>query len=329
VFVVGDYIISVEGLVKRFKDVVAVDNISFKVRRGEIYGLLGPNGAGKTTTINILITLLKPTSGKAFIDGIDVVEEPDKVRKKIGVVFQDPTLDNFLTAYENLYIHGRIYGLSGRELDERIKEALEFVELRQYANKVVRYFSGGMRRRLEIARALLHEPEILFLDEPTIGLDPQSRNKVWEYVGSVRREKGVTIFMTTHYMDEAEFLCDRIAVMDHGKIIAEGSPEELKSMVGSDIIIMKFNDSQRAVCLEDSLNGVIRSCRPISGNRIELVVTDAVKVLPKIFEVFERRGAVIDEVSYRRPTLNEVFLYLTGRELRDSLEESPRPTRRW
>ena len=325
----SDYVIRVEGLVKRFKDVVAVDNISFNVRRGEIYGLLGPNGAGKTTTIHILITLLKPTSGKAFIDGVDVVEEPDKVRKKIGVVFQDPTLDNFLTAYENLYIHGRIYGLSGRELDERVKEALDLVDLRQYANKVVRYFSGGMKRRLEIARALIHDPEILFLDEPTLGLDPQSRNKVWEYVNSVRREKGITIFMTTHYMDEAEFLCDRIAVMDHGKIIAEGSPEELKSTVGSDVIIMKFNDSQRAVCLENSLDGAIHSCRPISGNRIELIVTDAVRVLPKIFEEFERRGTVIDEVSYRRPTLNEVFLYLTGKELRDSLEESPKPIRRW
>jgi ABC-2 type transport system ATP-binding protein len=325
----SDPVIETIDLVKKFKDVVAVNKVSFKVMRKEIYGLLGPNGAGKTTTINILITLLKPTSGQAFVDGIDVVKSPEKVRKKIGVVFQDPSLDMFLTAYENMYIHGKIYGLGGRELNKRIKELLDFVELKPFADKVVRYFSGGMRRRLEIARALLHDPDILILDEPTLGLDPQTRNKIWEYIKSVRKERGITILMTTHYMDEAEFLCDRISIMDHGRIIAEGTPEQLKSIIGSDVVLIKFSDSQKPMCLDNDLDGAISSCRSVSGNRVELVVRDAVKTLPKIFEEYERKGLVIEEISYRRPTLNEVFIYLTGRELRDSLEDQPRPIHRW
>ncbi len=318
-------IIETRNLVKKFKDVTAVDSVSFKVYRNEIYGLLGPNGAGKTTTINILITLLKPTSGEAYIDGIDVVKKPAEVRKRIGVVFQDPSLDMFLTAYENMYIHGRIYGLSGRELEKRIYELLDFVDLKQYANKVVRYFSGGMRRRLEIARALIHEPEILFLDEPTIGLDPQTRNRVWEYITRIKREKGVTILMTTHYMDEAEMLCDRIAIMDHGKIIAEGTADYLKSLVGSDVVIVRFQ-GQKSTCLEPG-DGIL-SCKEIMGG-VELIVKDATKILPRIFEEYELRGASIAEISYRRPSLNEVFLHLTGRELRDSLEDTPKPIRRW
>jgi ABC-2 type transport system ATP-binding protein len=325
----SDPVIETIDLVKKFKDVVAVNKVSFKVLRKEIYGLLGPNGAGKTTTINILITLLKPTSGQAFVDGIDVVKSPEKVRKKIGVVFQDPSLDMFLTAYENMYIHGKIYGLGGRELNKRIKELLDFVELKPFADKVVRYFSGGMRRRLEIARALLHDPDILILDEPTIGLDPQTRNKIWEYIKAVRKERGITILMTTHYMDEAEFLCDRISIMDHGRIIAEGTPEQLKSIIGSDVVLIKFSDTQKPMCLDNDLDGAVSSCRSVSGNRVELVVRDAVKTLPRIFEEYERKGLVIEEISYRRPTLNEVFIYLTGRELRDGLEDQLRSIHRW
>ncbi|MEZ0289503.1 MAG: ATP-binding cassette domain-containing protein [Sulfolobales archaeon] len=321
-------VIETVDLVKKFRDVVAVDGVSFKVREGEIYGLLGPNGAGKTTTINIIITLLRPTSGKAYVDGIDVTEKPAEVRKRLGVVFQDPSLDMFLTAYENLYIHGRIYGLRGSELERRINEALEFVELKQFADKVVRYFSGGMRRRLEIARAMIHDPEILILDEPTIGLDPQTRNKIWDYIRGIRRERGVTILMTTHYMDEAEQLCDRIAIMDHGKIIVEGTADQLKSYVGADVILVSFGDSHEPVCVE-GLEGLVISCRVVSGNRVEIIARDAVKTMPRIFEEYERLGVKISEISYRRPSLNEVFLYFTGRELRDSLEDHPRPVRRW
>lgn len=323
-------VVEVEGLVKRFKDVVAVNNISFVVRRGEIYGLLGPNGAGKTTTIHILTTLLKPTSGRVYVAGYDVLRDPDKVRGRIGVVFQDPSLDNQLTAYDNMYIHGRLYGLGGETLKKKIFELLEFVDLREFAYKQVRNFSGGMRRRLEIARSLLHEPEILFLDEPTIGLDPQTRAKIWDYIVSIKKEKNITIIMTTHYMDEAEELCSKISIMDKGRIVAEGAAEELKSILGSDVIYVKFRDSGTVSCLESR---IIDKCSKIQEDMLELVVRDAASAIPEIFEAANRMNLKIVEVSYRRPTLNDVFIHLTGKELRDSLEEArqvvPRGIRMW
>lgn len=325
-------VVRVEELVKRFKDVVAVNNISFTVRKGEIYGLLGPNGAGKTTTIHILTTLLKPTSGRVYVAGHDVLRESDKVRRKIGIVFQDPSLDNQLTAYDNMYVHGRLYGLSGESLKKKIFELLEFVDLREFAYKQVKNFSGGMRRRLEIARSLLQEPEILFLDEPTIGLDPQTRAKIWDYIMNIKKEKNVTIIMTTHYMDEAEELCDRISIMDKGKIIAEGTAEQLKSILGSDVVYvrLKNNDNNEISCLESD---IIEKCSKVRDDTLELVVKDAASAIPEIFEVANKMNLKIIEVSYRRPTLNEVFIHLTGKELRDSLEEPhqivPRATRRW
>ncbi|MEZ0346372.1 MAG: ATP-binding cassette domain-containing protein [Infirmifilum sp.] len=322
--------IVVEDLVKKFKDVTAVDHISFKVRSGEIYGLLGPNGAGKTTTIHIITTLLKPTSGRVTVAGFDVVKQPGLVRKRIGIVFQDPSLDNQLTAYDNMYIHGKLYGLSGEELKRRINELLDFVELKPYANKLVRYFSGGMRRRLEIARSLLHEPEILFLDEPTIGLDPQTRVKIWDYITAIKKEHGMTILLTTHYMDEADQLCERIAIMDHGKIKAEGTPEQLKSMLGSEIVYLRLDGGFEATpCIEADF---IDNCTPVSRDTVQLVVKNASTAMPRIFELASSRGLKIVEVTYKRPTLNEVFIYLTGRELRDSLEEGGGPRlvhRRW
>lgn len=311
-------VVVVENLVKKFKDIVAVNGIKFKIRKNEIYALLGPNGAGKTTTIHIIATILKPTSGMVFVSGYDVVKQPDKVRKHIGIVFQDPSLDLDLTAYDNMYIHGKLYGLKGRELENKIMYLLDFVELKEFANKHVKYFSGGMRRRLEIARSLLHEPELLILDEPTIGLDPQSRAKVWEYVKMLRKEKDVTILMTTHYMDEAEELAHRIAIMDYGKIVAEGTVEELKSIVGNDVIYISVDDNDVEVCKK--VLDFVEKCRQISLDRIEVIVKNASKTLPQIFEVMSKSGVKIKEISYRRPTLNEVFLHLTGRELRDSLE---------
>jgi len=315
-----EYAVVAENLIKRFKDVVAVNDVSFKVERGEIFGLLGPNGAGKTTTIHILTTILKPTSGKAYVAGYDVVKEPAKVRSKIGIVFQDPSLDNQLTAYDNMFIHGRLYGLNGDALRNKIFELLEFVELKEFANKQVRYFSGGMRRRLEIARALLHQPDVLFLDEPTLGLDPQTRVRIWDYIMSVKKERNTTIVLTTHYMDEAEELCDRIAIMDKGKIIAEGTAEELKSMLGSEVIYVKVVNN--ASCVEADF---IEKCVRVRENLLEVVVKDASTAIPKLFDVMTSKGLKIVEVSYRKPTLNEVFIHLTGRELRDALEESGRP----
>ena len=312
-------IVVVEGLVKRYGEVEAVKGIDFRIRRGEVFGLLGPNGAGKTTTIHVIATLLRPTAGRVTVAGHDVVREAPEVRKRIGIVFQDPSLDSALTAYENMYIHGLLYGLSGEELKRRIRELLEFVELSEHADRLVRNFSGGMRRRLEVARALLHHPELLILDEPTIGLDPHTRARIWDYIREVQRREGMTILLTTHYMDEAEELCDRIAIMDHGKIIAEGTADELKSLVGSDVIIARFD---RPACFRSP---PIKECRELPDGRVEFVVENAARALPKIFEAASAAGLRIVEVSYRRPTLNEVFLHLTGRELRDGPAEVPRP----
>ncbi|WP_440059380.1 ATP-binding cassette domain-containing protein [Thermogladius sp. 4427co] len=318
-------VIVVEKLVKRFKDVTAVAGIDFSVRKGEIFALLGPNGAGKTTTIHIIATLLKPTSGRVEVYGYDVVREPDKVRRVIGIVFQDPSLDNQLTAYDNMYVHGRLYGLKGRQLHDRILELLDFVELREYAYKQVKYYSGGMRRRLEIARALLTNPDILILDEPTIGLDPQSRARIWDYIRKLKKDYDMTILLTTHYMDEADELADRIAIMDHGKIVAMGTSSELKNMLGSDVVYLKFDNG---VSSEICSYFEAKVCKAIDPKTIELVVENANKILPEVFDKAFRAGLRISEVSYRKPSLNEVFLHLTGRELRDSLE-SPQPLARW
>jgi ABC-2 type transport system ATP-binding protein len=321
-----EYDITVENLVKRYGSIEAVRGISFTVSRGEIFGFLGPNGAGKTTTIHILTTLLKPTAGKATVAGYDVVKEPDKVRRRIGVVFQDPSLDLNLTGYENLFIHGRLYGLNGQRLREKIEEALKFVELWEFRDKEVKSYSGGMRRRLEIARAMLHTPKILFLDEPTIGLDPQTRAHIWDYIRELRRSYGTTIFLTTHYMDEAEILCDRIAIIDHGKIIAMGTAEELKSMLSSDIVYVKLEHLNGEVCSKISLEG-IKNCRVVEGNTIALQVRKASEAIPAILQLLDRLEIRVLEVSYRRPSLNDVFIHLTGREIRDS-EASPAETMR-
>ncbi len=313
------HVIEAEELTKRFGDVLAVDEVTFQVREGEIFGFLGPNGAGKTTTINMLITLIKPTKGTARVAGYDVIRQPSKVRKKIGVVFQDPTLDRRLTGWENLYIHGRLYGISSGELRSKIRELIEFVELKGWENKIVQYYSGGMMRRLEIARALLYNPEILFLDEPTLGLDPQSRAKVWDYIRQIKREEGMTIFMTTHYMEEAEKLCDRVAIIDHGKIIALGTVEELKSKVGNEIIYLNVAlDGPEKVFIERiKSHDSIQDLKVLGEGIISLSVSNAPETIPKVFQEAQKLGIEIKEVRYLRPSLEDVFLQLTGKGLRD------------
>jgi ABC-2 type transport system ATP-binding protein len=310
--------ISVRDLVKKFGDLRAVDGISFDVGKGEIFGFLGPNGAGKTTTINILVTLMRPTSGEAYVAGYNVVEEPVKVRERIGIVFQDPSVDRNLTGWENLYIHGLIYGLRGEELKRRIEESLEFAELTKFKDVEVKNYSGGMIRRLEIARGLMHEPEILFLDEPTIGLDPQTRAKIWEYVERLRNEAGVTVFLTTHYIEEAERLCDRVAIIDHGRIVAIGSPDELKQGIGGDVIYVRTGDKSSLMRLVEELqeDGMVLRYRELDGV-LALSVNNASRVIPSVFEVANRMGIRIEEIKYTQPSLSDVFLHYTGREIRD------------
>ena len=307
-------IIETKDLTKRFGSLVAVDSISLRIEEGEIFGLLGPNGAGKTTTISMLVTMRKPTSGHATVNGFDVVKDADRTRRSIGIVFQDPSLDEELTAYENLELHAAMYGLGAGERGERIKEVLSTVELSDRTHHVVKTFSGGMRRRLEIARGLIHYPKVLFLDEPTIGLDPQTRNHVWEYIKKLKEEHGITVVMTTHYMEEADSLCDRIAIIDNGKIIASGTPSELKESLGGDIVVVKTGEPGR---LEKAVRGLdwIRGTKIIDG-AISLNVFQGEKRIADIVELAKKGKVPVLSVGIHQPTLDDVFLYYTGREIR-------------
>jgi len=303
-------VITATGLVKNFGPIEAVKGIDLDVRRGEIFGFLGPNGAGKSTTINILCTLLKPSAGTATVAGYDVASQPGEVRGAIGLVFQDPSLDANLTARENLAFHAFIYGVPGDERDARINEVLEMVELSDRAKSVVMTFSGGMKRRLEIARGMLHTPEVLFLDEPTIGLDPQTRRHIWTYLRKLRAEKGVTIFMTTHYMDEAEE-CDRIAIVDGGKIVALGTPTELKAMVGGDVVTLATSDNQAAAA---DIARIFELEPTIDNGNIRVEVKDGAEFIPRLVR---ETSVPVTSVASHRPSLDDVFLKLTGHAIRD------------
>ncbi|MEM5792905.1 MAG: ATP-binding cassette domain-containing protein [Candidatus Aenigmatarchaeota archaeon] len=305
-------VIEVENLSKRFNSINAVDGISFTVRKGEIFGFLGPNGAGKTTTINMLCTLIKPTSGLARICGYDIVSQENEVRRCIGLVFQDTTLDDRLTARENLELHARLYGVPREERKKRINEVLEMVELKDRENSIVKTFSGGMQRRLEIARGLIHYPKVLFLDEPTIGLDPQTRRHVWDYILKLKKEYGMTIFLTTHYMEEADEMCDRVAIIDHGKIIAMDKPKNLKDSLQGDTIILDVEDKD----IEKAMR-IFKNAKKFNG-QILLSVKNAGKQIEEIMEKCKRNKINVLEVNIRKPTLNDVFLKLTGREIRES-----------
>jgi ABC-2 type transport system ATP-binding protein len=302
--------IRVSKLTKSFGSIVAVDSVSFEVEENSIFGFLGPNGAGKTTTINILCTLLKPTSGEASVWGFDCVREPAKVRQAIGIVFQDSTLDKDLTAYENLLYHAILYNVDRKLRKARVEEALRFVGLYDRRNDLVKRFSGGMKRRLEVARAVVHQPKVLFLDEPTIGLDPQSRASLWDFIKRLPSERGVTVFMTTHYMEEAE-VCNRIAIIDRGRIIAEGSPDELKKTVGGDIVYLKTRDNGTAKDMLESVLGL----RPVLRDKeIFIPVKRGETTIPDIIRLL---GENVISVRLQKPTLNDVFLKLTGKHIRE------------
>lgn len=304
-------IIRVTDLVKRYNGITAVDGISFEVREGEAFGFLGPNGAGKTTTINILCTLLAPTLGRAEVNGYNCLKDASKVRSSIGLIFQEVTLDNDLTAYENLKFHCYLYNMERRIMKERIEEILNVVGLHERKDDLVKRFSGGMKRRLEIARGLLHRPKVLFLDEPTLGLDPQTRTHIWGFIDDLRKREGTTIFMTTHYMDEAE-ICDRIAIIDHGKIIAYGTPEELKGMIKGDTIYVVTADDDRA-CIEIEEGFGIKPTRLNDGLTLNVEAGD--RFIPLLLNTL---ATEIVSINLKRPTLDDVFIHLTGRKIREA-----------
>jgi ABC-2 type transport system ATP-binding protein len=303
--------VQVRGLVKRFGDVEAVRGIDLDIPSGEVFGFLGPNGAGKSTTISMLCTLLTPTAGSALVAGHDVVRERDQVRRNIGLVFQDPTLDGYLTAEQNLRLHAELYGVSRDVVDGRIEQVLDMVGLWDRRGTKVGQFSGGMKRRLEIARGLLHSPRVLFLDEPTVGLDPQTRASIWNYIGELRKAEDITIFMTTHYMDEAEY-CDRIGIIDHGQLIALDTPTALKAKVGDDRVQISTDDDVAAIVALESVFG-LRAW--MSDGAVTFRVPQGEQFVPRLFAEFP---LPIRTVSVARPSLDDVFMSFTGSTIRDA-----------
>ncbi|TRO54755.1 ATP-binding cassette domain-containing protein [Candidatus Bathyarchaeota archaeon] len=346
--------IEVKELTKVFdKNIKAVDNISFTVKEGEILGFLGPNGAGKTTTLNMLSTLLRPNSGTATINGHDILTEPDAVRRSIGYVFQDTTLDIDLTGRENLDFHGRLYGLERNTRQQRIEEVLEIVQLADRADNFVKTYSGGMKRRLEIARGLLHHPKVLFLDEPTLGLDPQTRRSIWEHIVHLNQEKGVTIILTTHYTEEADYLCKRILIIDFGKVVVMDTPDNLKARLEGDVVTLLFKDPAaietfrpllenkewiRRINIVASGNNYAAITRMMHSHQnpkypeadkdaqfggetcskcLNLLVDNGGHRIPEIVKLADETGVVLESVELRKPTLDDVFLTVTGRNIRE------------
>ncbi|MBI5057689.1 MAG: ATP-binding cassette domain-containing protein [Nitrospirae bacterium] len=311
--------IEVSGLTKKFGELAAVNDVSFTVTEGEFFGFLGPNGAGKTTLIRILTTLIKPTSGKAVVSCCDVSEKPDSVRQRIGVVPQAMTSDMDLTGYENMDIYGRFYSIPKKERKEKIKYLLDLVGLTSRAGDLVATFSGGMKRRLEIARALVHTPDILFLDEPTIGLDPQSRRVVWEFLEKFRKKDSLTIMLSTHYMEEAESLCDRVAIIDAGKIIALDSPDNLKAQIpGNDIISLTLSDTSRLDEINNILTGIqfVHKIK-VDGETLRIYVDNGAQNLTSLIDAVKGAGGTVSSVGIHQQSLEDAFIHFTGKSIRE------------
>jgi ABC-2 type transport system ATP-binding protein len=312
----AENIIEVKNLDYSYGGFKAVDNVSFFIRSGEIFSLLGPNGAGKSTVINILTTLLPVQTGSVTIAGYDLAREPQNVRRSIGIVFQDETLDRDLTVWETLELHGRIYSMPKEERKQRIEEIIRLVELEDKRDVRTRYLSGGMKRRLEIGRGLMTRPKVLFLDEPTIGLDTQTRRRLWEYIKMVN-DSGTTIFLTTHYMDEADLVSNWIDIMDHGKIIARGNPAKLKDALGNDMIYIDTGDN---VAAEKLLQGqkAVRNVKTTTHELVITINTDGTHFLPILMNLIKENGIEIISVNLKKPTLDDVFVHYTGRDIRNS-----------
>ena len=315
----SDDAIKAEGLTKIFNgSLVAVDHINFSVKHGEIFGFIGPNGAGKTTTINMLITILKPTEGQASILGYDIAKQNNEVRYSIGLVPQEYTADEDLTGYENILLCADLYGISRKISEKRAADLLELVELTAFKDKKVQTYSGGMRRRLELACGLINRPKVLFLDEPTLGLDVQTRAATWNYIKMLKKQFGMTLFMTTHYLEEADALCDRVAIIDHGKIIVVGTPKELKDSLGGDIITVAIEANVDITGLIEKIEHVKEVKKENDTYRIKSENGEV--TAPLIIEALRKDGHVVTRLSLTKPTLNEVYLQYTGRSMRDAEE---------
>lgn len=316
--VMNEAAIAASGLTMRFDGFTAVDKVDLHIEKGELFGLLGPNGAGKSTIIKMLTTMIRPTDGSALVWGHDIGRERDAVRSSIGVVFQDPSVDSQLTGRENLDFHGRMYGMDARMRQKRIEDVLDLVDLTDKADVLLEDYSGGMQRRLEIARGLMHHPDVLFLDEPTLGLDAQTRRYIWEYIQNMNRSEGVTVVITTHYMEEADYLCDRVAIIDRGRIVALDSPKNLKDQIGADLVVLEIGDGHL-----DDLAGVLSDfdwviSAEASGDAVVLRVDHGESRIPEIVLTASRAGVKIRSVSMHEPTLEDVFLEFTGKKMRDA-----------
>ena len=312
--------IETKQLTKAYGKLKAVDSLDIIVEKGEIFGLLGPNGAGKTTTVSMLCTILKPTSGTATVNGYDLVREASKVRKSIGIVFQEPSVDDRLTGRENLFMHANLYGVPASEQRERIDRILKLVELEDRADDLLRTYSGGMRRRLELGRGLIHYPNVLFLDEPTVGLDPQTRDHIWKYIKELKEAHDITVVLTTHYMDEADRLSDRIAIMDHGKIIVLDSPSTLKETLEGDVITVRANNIEELAKLISKWLGLNQN--HIVEGALEITVHNSRAAMPRIMEIATQNNIYVESLLSREPNLEDVFLHYTGRSIRqDSTKE--------
>lgn len=309
-------VIETSSLTKRFGELAAVDGIDLGVEQGEIFGLLGPNGAGKTTTIKMLSTTLRVTSGSARVCGFDVEKNPDDVRKCIGIVFQEPAVDIELTGRENLDFHARMYGMGRSERRKRIESVLKLVDLSDREDALVKTYSGGMKRRLEIARGLMHYPKVLFLDEPTLGLDAQTRRAIWNHIKQVNRDLGITIIITTHYMEEADYLCKRVAIMDRGKILASGAPRHMKDSIGADVVSVRVSDPKK-------LESGLKACKWVEktrahDNSLSISLKNGETRIPGIIRISEQLGLKVESVELHKPTLEDVFIHYTGRKIREA-----------
>ncbi len=313
-------IITVKALSRSFGTLKAVDSISFDVKEGEIFGLLGPNGAGKTTTIKMLTTLLKPSSGTASVAGFDISKEQNSIRKSIGIVFQDPSLDEELTGRENLEFHAILYNIGKEERAKRIGEVLKLIELEDKADILVKNYSGGMKRRLEIGRGLIHEPKVLFLDEPTLGLDAQTRRHIWDYIRKLNELKNVTVILTTHYIEEADYLAGRVAFIDHGRIVALGTPIALKNKMGGDVV------SVRTINSADALEMYLKALKWVKATArhdeyLDLTVEEGEKKIPDIVKLAEKHKIAVESISLHKPSLEDVFIHYTGKGIREEAAE--------